>query len=402
MHGVDLLLLAFKGIALASLPLALIWIGGAPAADGDRLRRLAWVTAFMTFDLIVFGAFTRLTDSGLGCPDWPGCYAKANPFMAAGDIRNAEAAMPFGPVTMNKAWIEMIHRYLAMAVGLLIVAMLIISVRRVIASRHAVPADRRLPARPGVAASLLGLVVVQGAFGAWTVTQKLQPIFVTMHLLLGMALLGSLVWHASLLERSGSAPPRGASGASLTAPRALALLALAVLLIQIALGGWVSANYAVLACNDFPTCQGAWVPPMDFAQGFDPWRHLGRTADGGSLSLAALTSIQWLHRTFAWLVFTIGAVLAWQLRRAGIVRPAIALAALLGAQFATGLVSVIFSWPLVAAVLHNAGAAALLATLVVINYRVASSAIRRPQASAPRAAGRSTPRPAGLPADVRR
>ena len=372
MDAFDLLLLAFKGVAIASLPLALIWIGRAPREHGDRLRRLAWATAFFTFDLIIFGGFTRLTDSGLGCPDWPGCYAKANPFMAASDIRAAEAAMPTGPVTMNKAWIEMIHRYLAMAVGVLIITMLIVSVVRLRRAAKAGDVDAR-PAFPGVVACMLALVVLQGAFGAWTVTQRLQPIFVTTHLLLGLWLLAMLVWHGLRFESIDR--PHRLVGATVLKNvrglRAIALIGAVVLATQIALGGWVSANYAVLACTDFPTCQGVWFPPMDFSNGFHLWRELGKTADGGYLSVEALTAIHWVHRGFAWIVFIALGVLAWRVKSAPrLGRAAFALAVLLAAQFASGLVNVAFAWPLVAAVLHNAGAAGLVACLVVINYRL--------------------------------
>ncbi len=375
MNAFDLLLLAFKGIAIASLPLALIWIARSPRDDGDRLRRLAWATAFFTFDLIVFGGFTRLTDSGLGCPDWPGCYAKANPFMAASDIRAAEAAMPTGPVTMDKAWIEMIHRYLAMAVGVLIIAMLVASIVRVVRARRDAKADAAAmrPAFPAFAAWMLALVILQGAFGAWTVTQRLQPIFVTTHLLLGLALLGMLVWHALCFERveRGWAHAKTTASTSMRGIRVLALIGAAVLAMQIALGGWVSANYAVLACVDFLTCQGVWFPKMDVADGFHPWRELGKTAEGGYLSAEALTAIHWAHRSFAWMVFIVLGALVWQARRmTALMRPALVLAALLASQFATGLVNVVFAWPLVAAVLHNAGAAGLVVCLVVINYRL--------------------------------
>ena len=367
MNGFDLLLLAFKGIAVASLPLLVVWLSRAPVHPAGRLRRLAWATAFLTFDLVIFGGFTRLTDSGLGCPDWPGCYAKANPLMAADDIRSAERAMPTGPVTMDKAWIEMIHRYLAMAVGVLIVTMLVMSVVRWRRARRAAAPPSAFPAMTG---ALLGLVVVQGAFGAWTVTQRLQPIFVSTHLLLGLALLALLVWHALRVDDVGAVSARPVIGRE-RSTRLLAGAAIALLAVQIALGGWVSANYAVLACTDFPTCQGAWVPPMDFANGFAPWRALGRTADGGYLSVAALTAIHWTHRCFAAAVFVVAGILAWRIRsEPRLSRVATALAVVLAAQFLTGLVNVVFAWPLVAAVLHNAGAAALVALLVVINYRL--------------------------------
>ncbi len=379
MDAFALLLLAFKGVAIASLPVALIWIARAPREQGDRLRRLAWATAFFTFDLILFGGFTRLTDSGLGCPDWPGCYAKANPFMAASDIHAAEAAMPTGPVTMNKAWIEMIHRYLAMAVGVLIITMLAASLVRM--RRAAKAGESGTPpmrsAFPGLVACMLALVILQGAFGAWTVTQRLQPIFVTTHLLLGLALLAMLVWHALRFEsgsRANALTDTLTNGTIATTTRRLRVLACAgagVLTMQIALGGWVSANYAVLACTDFPMCRGMWFPPMDLANGFHLWRELGKTAQGGTLSMEALTAIHWVHRSFAWLVFIVLGALAWRVRRVpSLTRSAILLAGLLALQFASGLVNVVFAWPLAAAVLHNAGAAGLVACLVVINYRL--------------------------------
>ena len=364
MQAFDLLLLAFKGIAIASVPIASVWIGR-KSAPGGRLRRLAWLTVFLTFDLVVFGGFTRLTDSGLGCPDWPGCYAKANPLMAAGDIQAAEQALPSGPVTMNKAWIEMIHRYLAMAVGLLIVVMLVMSVAR---ARQAARRPVSPPTFPVLAAALLGLVVVQGAFGAWTVTQKLQPIFVTTHLMLGLGLLGLLVWHALKLDDTvGSTGRAGyAAGASWLAPFALAVLG-----VQVALGGWVSANYAVLACNDFPTCQGVWFPPMDFFDGFSVWRDLGRSSTGGYLSIEALTAIHWTHRAFAAVAFLVLATLAWRIRGSQTLTTlARTLFAVLAVQCLTGLANVVLGWPLLAAVLHNAGAAALVVTVVMINYRL--------------------------------
>lgn len=372
MNPFELLLLAFKGVAIASLPIALIWIGRAPREHGDRLRRLAWTTAFFTFDLIIFGGFTRLTDSGLGCPDWPGCYAKANPYLAAGDIHRAEAAMPTGPVTMDKAWIEMIHRYLAMAVGVLIITMLVVSLARLRRAAKTGSLDRR-PAFPGMVASMLALVMLQGAFGAWTVTQRLQPIFVTTHLLLGLGLMAMLIWHALRFTDAGR--PKRRTEASVAAIarrlRGLALIGALVLAVQIALGGWVSANYAVLACTDFPTCHGVWFPPMDFANGFHLWRGLGMDAAGGYLSLDALTAIHWVHRSFAGVAFVALGVLAWRVRRLPqLARVARVLVALLAAQFASGLVNVVFAWPLIAAVLHNAGAAGLAACLVVINYRL--------------------------------
>ena len=242
--------LAVKGVAVAAVPLAYVALSRDPA----KYRKLAWVTAFLTLDLIMFGAFTRLTDSGLGCPDWPGCYGHSNPLTAGESIRAAESAQPTGPVTMTKAWIEMLHRYFAMGVGLLIIILTVQAWRRVRTSAAA--------PSPWLATATLVWVCLQGAFGALTVTQKLQPLIVTVHLLGGIGLLALLVWLA--LRESPRLPVAPVAHRL----RPLAVAALCVTVLQIALGGWVSTNYAVLACSDFPHCQGAWVPPLDFEHAF--------------------------------------------------------------------------------------------------------------------------------------
>jgi cytochrome c oxidase assembly protein subunit 15 len=353
--------LALKAVAIATLPLAYVALSRAP----DKFRKLAWVTAFLTLDLIMFGAFTRLTDSGLGCPDWPGCYGHSNPLSAGKSIRAAETALPSGPVTMTKAWIEMLHRYFAMAVGFLIVVLMVMAWRRWWR-------DRRRS--PWLATLIFFAVCLQGAFGAWTVTMKLQPAIVTAHLLGGMGLLALLVWLA-LRE----APPRQAIPVA-AAPglRWLAAAALVLLFVQIALGGWVSTNYAVLACQDFPLCQGRFVPSMDFAQGFTLWRDLGETGSGDPISFAALVAIHWVHRSVAYLVFAMLALLAWRAYRLPATRqPARWLIVLLLAQFATGISTVLLQWPLAIAVLHNGGAALLVAVLVTLNYRLGPSAPQR-------------------------
>jgi cytochrome c oxidase assembly protein subunit 15 len=341
-------------VAIAALPLAYVALSRAP----DKSRKLAWVTAFLTLDLIMFGAFTRLTDSGLGCPDWPGCYGHSNPLSAGEQIRAAETALPSGPVTMTKAWIEMLHRYFAMAVGFLIVVLTVLAWRR----------HRNSPGQsPWLATGALAAVCAQGAFGAFTVTMKLQPAIVTAHLLGGIGLLALLVWLALREEPRPPPDPRAA------AVRPLAAVAALLLAVQIALGGWVSTNYAVLACPDFPLCQGRLVPPgMDFASGFALWRDLGMTADGAPIPFPALVAIHWTHRSFAYVALAVGGLLAWRLGRiAGQSRLARALAAVLALQFATGLSNVVFDWPLLLAVLHNGGAAVLAALLVAVNYRLA-------------------------------
>jgi cytochrome c oxidase assembly protein subunit 15 len=390
-----ILQLGLIGLCVALVPLSYVWGSG----DPDKFRKLVWVTTFLTLDLVMFGSFTRLTDSGLGCPDWPGCYASASPFVAHAQIHAAQAAMPSGPVTMSKAWIEMVHRYIAMAVGVLIIAQVLIAWLR----------RARLRINPWGPTALLVLVLVQGAFGAWTVTLKLQPVIVTTHLLLGLALLAGLGWLAAsrsawseavrdgVGRNAGEGLDGGVSAANAAnaargkpafgsatpfgtplLPSSLrwrwaALLGLVLLVIQIALGGWVSTNYAVLACTDFPTCNGQWLPTMDFANGFHLWRALGRTGDGGFITPDALVAIHWTHRTFAFVVFFYVGALALRLRGdPALRRLATGLLAVLVLQVASGLANVLLSWPLPVAVAHNGGAAILLLLLCMLNFRLVS------------------------------
>lgn len=350
--------LIFIALLIASLPLSIVWVSD----DANKYRKLILLTMFLTFDLIMFGAFTRLTDSGLGCPDWPGCYGEANPLSAYAEINAAQIAMPHGPVTHFKAWVEMIHRYLAMTVGVLILAQMIIAWMK----------RKQLEGARYFATALFLFVCVQGAFGMWTVTLKLQPIIVTIHLLLGMVLLAMLAWMA---ERT---KPHVAYGGKNVLHchqlKQLARWAWIILFIQIALGGWVSTNYAVLACTDYPTCQGTFFPAMDFEQGFSFWRELGKTVHGDYLSFAALTAIHWVHRNFALLVvISSGYVAIRALKIMAISKVAKAILVTLLVQFFTGLANVLFNWPLAMAVLHNGGAALLLALLTVLNYRIQHS-----------------------------
>lgn len=365
-----LIQLAIIGLLAALLPLTVVWV----SSDSNKYRKLVWVTVFLTFDLIMFGAFTRLTDSGLGCPDWPGCYGHANPVQAHEHISAAEAAMPHGPVTVMKAWIEMIHRYLAMAVGVLIVSMTVIAWRMWLKSKRQ---DRNFsPGRPTL---LLGFVCLQGAFGAWTVTLKLQPIIVTIHLLLGMTLLAMLTW---LAARQDDHVPVALSAASLRAPAAGAM---ALLFTQIALGGWVSTNYAAMACIDFPLCHGELMPPMDFANGFALWRDLGMTAGGDYLPFPALTSIHWVHRMFAFAVVLFVLWLAQRARKIdGLRRTALWLQTVVAVQFLTGMLTVFLKWPLALAVLHNGGAAVLVLLLAMLNYQARNAAQAAPKRAATR------------------
>jgi cytochrome c oxidase assembly protein subunit 15 len=347
--------LAAIAIVFAGLPLVYLWT----RPGYSFFQKLNWVLVFMTFDLSVFGAFTRLTDSGLGCPDWPGCYGVSNPFHALGEIQQAEAAMPSGPVTVIKAWIEMIHRYLAMTVGALILIQVATAFSKI----------KSLGKAPFWASlGLLFLVCVQGAFGAWTVTLKLQPIIVTIHLMLALVLLACLTVYAQQAwEQSASAIH---TLRIRPLPAQLLLIAFVVLAIQIFLGAWVSTNYAVLACPDFPTCLGAAWPETNWGEGFTLWRQLGLNAQGEFISPIALQTIHWAHRLFAVAVLIVLSILslkALQLATpvlSGLSRFAKLLLALLLLQVITGISNVIFQWPLLAALLHTAGSAALVFCLV--------------------------------------
>jgi cytochrome c oxidase assembly protein subunit 15 len=343
--------LALLGIAIAAGPLAWVWLRNKKAAPAQRLAALTALTLFLTFDLVLFGAFTRLTDSGLGCPDWPGCYGNASPIGALHEIRAEEARMPTGPVTHGKAWVEMVHRYLATGVGVLITTL---------ALATWLQRKKGLAVQPRWPAFTLAWVCLQGAFGALTVTMKLFPAIVTLHLLGGMVLLALLAMQTVAYRQAQRGT--GTSGIPASARHWL-VAAYALLWLQVALGGWVSTNYAVLVCSSFPTCQGSWWPAMDFAQGFELWRDLGRTGEGEHITFAALTAIHYTHRLVAYALFAVLGVLAWKLRRGPLRDMARVVAGLALWQFATGLSNVVLGWPLVAAVSHTGGAAALVVAL---------------------------------------
>jgi heme a synthase len=342
----------FLGITIALGPLAWVWLRNRQAAPAHRLRVLTLITLFLTFDLVLFGAFTRLTDSGLGCPDWPGCYGHMSPVGAKASIAAAQEAMPSGPVTHSKAWVEMIHRYLATAVGVLILVLALVSwIER-----------RRLHVWHGWPLLTLLWVCLQGAFGALTVTMKLFPAIVTLHLLGGVGLLALLRLQA---VSYALAEPHSDGRVPLPAGMRGTLWAVFGLVwVQIALGGWVSTNYAVLACQTFPTCQGSWWPTMDFVHGFTLWRELGMTGDGQAIPFASLTAIHYVHRLSAYLVFAGLGWLAWSLWGIPRLRTLAKTLAFLAAwQLASGLANVVLDWPMLAAIAHTGGAAALVVAL---------------------------------------
>jgi len=323
-------------------------------------RKLVWFAVIYTFVVIVVGAYVRLADAGLGCPDWPGCYGELTPHHAQDDIARAveEQGGVHGPVSMGKAWKEMFHRYIAGGLGLLILAIAIMAWVR----------QRELQQSPLLATGVLVLVVFQAALGMWTVTLLLKPVIVTMHLLGGLATLALLVWLA-LRQRM---PPQVAE-TTRSQLRPWALLGLLVVIAQIALGGWVSTNYAALACVDFPTCHGEWMPGMDFRHGFQLVRELGMTAAGTHLSYDAITAIHWTHRVGALVTLLyVGTFALALLRRPELMGYGGLLLTVLVAQVVLGIANVLASLPLLIAAAHNAGAAILLVTMVMINFALRS------------------------------
>lgn len=334
-------------------------------------RTLVWATTAFAFVVVVVGAFVRLSDAGLGCPDWPGCYGQLTPALAQQQIERAVEAQggDHGPVSVPKAWKEMGHRYIAGTLGLLILAIAVIgSVCRA-----------RLGQSPFLPLGLLALVVFQAALGMWTVTLLLKPVIVTLHLMGGMATVALLAWLA-LRQKMGTdafldrVKTRKVSVPFSSGLRFAAALGLVIVVAQIALGGWVAANYAALACIDFPTCHGKWMPEMDFAHAFQLVRELGRTADGGHLAYEAITAIHWTHRAGALVTLVyLGALALALLRTPAFARHGVALAVVLVVQIGLGIANVLAGLPLAVAVMHNAAAALLLLVLVVINFGLSRS-----------------------------
>ena len=366
-----------------------------------RLRHLALGLAGLAFAVVVLGAWVRLTGAGLGCPDWPGCYGR----MVVGPDESA-----FGPgVDRGKAWREMLHRYAAGALGLGIALLALLAVRN----------RRRSGAGPiALPAGLVVLVAFQAALGAWTVTLRLQPAVVVAHLLGGLAVLGGL-WRLYLgvrspdgrerLARTARGSPVAASGESRAARghahvnrdgatatarvslsssrndppaarggssplRFASAAGVAVLLIQIALGGWTSANYAALACPDLPACQGSWWPDADYAAGFRLWQESGTGFEGGVLDSRARTAIHFVHRigaavTVLYLAGLCGAALRRRGADRGLASAGASVLGLLVLQAALGVSNVWLGLPLAVAVAHNAGAALLLLALLTMHHR---------------------------------
>jgi len=326
--------------------------------------RLYLIAAILAWGVVSLGAFVRLSDAGLGCPDWPGCYGHIGVPSETQDVAKATAAFPERPVEAHKAWKEMIHRYVAGTLGLLILLIAILSWVR-----------RRDPEQATVLPwFLVGLVIFQALLGMWTVTLLLKPLVVVAHLLGGMTILALLWW--LMLRMSGwlLKPSWVTLVNKVSHLRSLAIIAIAVVIVQIFLGGWTSANYAALACTDFPTCHGQWWPAnMNFAEGFTFWHEIGKSYEFGIFSPEARTAVHVIHRVGALITFLVIAWLALRLFFANLnyptaIKVAIVTMVLLLLQISLGTANVVHSLPLGVAVAHNAVASLLLLAVITFNH----------------------------------
>jgi cytochrome c oxidase assembly protein subunit 15 len=322
----------------------------------NLFRRLCLLATLVALCVIVLGAWVRLGDAGLGCPDWPGCYGHLTVGQALENADASNAAYPERPLEAEKALKEMIHRYLASGLGLLIIAIAVVAYR-----------NRRDPAQPvRLPALLVALVVFQGLLGMWTVTLLLKPLIVTAHLVGGLTTM-ALLWWMSFDLRARPRPP-GEAGL-----RTWSVIALVVVACQILLGGWVSTNYAAMACPDFPTCQASYWPQMDFRDAFVLWRGLGIDYEGGVLDHPARVAIHYTHRVGAVITLAVLAYVAWLAVRVGQSRAVRAAGVAVGAavllQWLVGPAMVLKTFPLWLATGHNVVAAlVLLAVVALIRY----------------------------------
>jgi cytochrome c oxidase assembly protein subunit 15 len=320
------------------------------------IQRVAMFAVLVAFCVIVLGAYVRLSHAGLGCPDWPGCYGQLTWPDQAHEIESANSSFPDRPVESEKAWKEMVHRYLAGTLVILVLALNYLAWKRV--NRYESP---RL-----LAAFILALILFQAALGMWTVTLKLLPMVVTAHLLGGMATYSLLLWFSLRTGRPG----RYAPSQPIRKLRPMIIASLLVLVLQIFLGGWTSANYSALSCPDFPTCHGSMWPDANYVEGFRIWREIGVDYEGGVLDLQARVAIHWTHRVWAIVTFVLLGILAIRLLKTPVMqRVGAMLLALLITQVSLGIFNVVFSLHLVNAVLHNGVAALLLGMLVWLLFR---------------------------------
>jgi len=379
-----------------------------PAGRLRILRGLSLLAAVFAFGLVMFGAFVRLSNAGLSCPDWPTCYGQVTWPQHAQAVAHADAEFPGRPYEAHKAWREQVHRFLAGTLGVMVLVLALLAAWRRRGALLAVIAGSVLAAvgvalymsgehrwssllaacaialplfaavrlsRPGawrICVLALAVIIFQAMLGMWTVTLLLKPIVVTSHLLGGMLTFGLLSW-AALRFAGVAAPDRRLAGL-----HALVLLGVVLLACQIALGGWTSSNYAALACGygpgSFPQCLGQWVPPTDFHQGFVLWRGIGVNYEGGVLDMAARSAIQIVHRIGALVVFCYLGWLAFKTARRGLRGYAIAIVVALLCQVALGISNVYFGLPLAVATAHNGVAALLLFTLLATLARTQDAA----------------------------
>ncbi len=339
------------------------------AYSGKSLSETAmpgfWLAMFATALAVVvvgLGAWTRLVHAGLGCPDWPGCYGFLFVPETAGEISVAESRFPDAPVEVEKGWPEMIHRYVAGSLLLVVLGLAISAIR----NRASEGQPLKLPL------FILVLIILQAAFGMWTVTLKLWPQVVTAHLLGGFATLSLLTLLTLRLSGQWSEALKDKT-ANLFAPRKLAMVALLLVIAQITLGGWTSSNYAALACPDLPTCQGEYWPPTDFAEGFDISQAIGPNYLGGKMDNDARVAIHMAHRIGAIITTLLVGLLGiiGLLKGRKVLRPVYGfMLCALALQVALGLSNIIYFLPLSVAVAHNLGGALLLIAVMNVNYRI--------------------------------
>ncbi len=330
-------------------------------------HKLALLATIFSLIVIGLGAFTRLVDAGLGCPDWPGCYGHILWPQTESEVARAEQLFPHAPVEHDKTWPEMVHRYLAASLGLLAIALLVICARN---------RSKDQPFRHAV--FLLALVIAQGLFGMWTVTLKLWPQVVTAHLLGGF-LTAATLWLLTLRLSGRRWRTQGPDKRRLRKIYPYAVLCSFVLLLQIALGGWTTSNYAAVACPDFPTCQQAWLPPADFVEGFNLFQHVGPNYLGGQMDNEARVAIHISHRVGAVITTVFLLILILRLFRASKVSRGLAggLLALLCAQLSLGVGNVLLNFPVWVAVTHNLFGALLLLAMLTVLHRLFSVEILR-------------------------
>lgn len=367
--------------------------------SSGMLRGLSVLAAVFALGLVMFGGFVRLSNAGLSCPDWPTCYGEVTWPEHAHEIARADAAFPDRPFETHKAWREQVHRFLAGTLGVLVLVLALLASWRKRAARYAVIAGAVFAAvgvglymrgehqwssllaavaialpllaaiglkRPGawkISVLALAVIIFQAMLGMWTVTLLLKPVVVMGHLLGGMATFGLLAYAA--LRFAGVGAPDG----RLADLRKLVVVGIVLLVGQIALGGWTSANYAALACGygpgSFPQCLGQWLPATDLHEGFVLWRGIGVNYEGGVLDMAARSAIQMAHRTGALIVFFYLGWLSHKVASRGLRLSGLAIAVVLVSQVLLGISNVYFGLPLPVATAHNGVAALLLFTLLV-------------------------------------